>query len=160
MTRNHHSCLTHILRHHSSSAVSITSASAMNNREGKTSKTNTARQGSQTTVGPKSNQTQNNRNVTDVVYVAPKNAKYARLELEKLGYFDSRYKLVKVEVDENEGDKKVIIGLPITQHCSSLSLSEGKEGLSQRLQSLVIGWGEETAPFSSSQMSKMANKAT
>jgi len=50
-----------------SSAVSITSASAMNNREGKTSKTNTARQGSQTTDGPKSNQTQNNRNVTDVV---------------------------------------------------------------------------------------------
>mmetsp|Transcript_20521 Transcript_20521/g.40971 ORF Transcript_20521/g.40971 Transcript_20521/m.40971 type:complete len:757 (+) Transcript_20521:346-2616(+) len=141
-------------------AVSITSASAINNREGKTSKTNTARQGSQTTVGPKSKQTQNNRNVTDVVYVAPKDAKSARLELEKLGYFDSRYKLVKVEVDENEGDKKIVIGLPITQHCSSLSLSEGKEGLSQRLQSLVIGWGEEMAPFSSSQMSKMANKAS
>jgi len=160
MTRYHHSCLTHILRHHSSFAVSITSASAINNREGKTSKTNTARQGSQTTVGPKSKQTQNNRNVTDVVYVAPKDAKSARLELEKLGYFDSRYKLVKVEVDENEGDKKIVIGLPITQHCRSLSLSEGKEGLSQRLQSLVIGWGEEMAPFSSSQMSKMANKAS
>jgi hypothetical protein len=160
MTRNHHSCLTHILRHRSSFAVSITSASAINNREGKTSKTNRARQGSQTTAGPKSNQTQNNRNATDVIYVAPKDAKSARLELEKFGYFDGRYKLIKVEVNENEGGKKVVIGLPITQHCSSLSLSEGKEGLSQRLQSLVIGWGKETAPFSSSQMSKMANKAS
>ena len=92
--------------------------------------------------------------------MAPKDAKGVRLELEKLGYFDSRYKLVKVELSDNEDGKNVAIGLPITQHCKSLYLSEGKEGLTQRIENLVIGLGEEEVPYSSSQMSKMANKAS
>lgn len=92
--------------------------------------------------------------------MAPKDAKAVRLELEKLGYFDSRYKLVKVELSENEDVKKVVIGLPITQHCKKLYLSEGKGSLSQRIENLVIGLGEEQVPYSSSQMSKMANKAS
>ncbi len=143
--------------YHSSFEVSITSASARDNRK---DNTNITRQGSQTTVETKLIGSQNNKHVTDVVYVAPSDAKTARLELEKLGYFDSRYKLVKVEVNENECDKKVVIGLPITQHCKSLCLSEGKEGLSPSMKGSVIGWGEETAPFSSSQMSKIANRAS
>lgn len=156
MTRNHCSYLTHTqLLHYSSFAVSITSAE--DNRE---SNTGVATQGPQTAVKPKPTQTQNNRIVTDVIYVAPKDAKAVRLELEKLGYFDSRYKLVKVELSNNEVEKKVVIGLPITQHCKSLYLSEGKEGLSQRMDNFVIGLGEEQVPFSSSQMSKMANKAS
>lgn len=142
----------------SSFAVSISSASATRDNRKDSVTNNTTRQGSQTTVGNKSIQTQNNRNITDVVYAAPSDAKTVRLELEKLGYFDGRYKLVKVEVNESKGDKKIVIGLPITQHCKSLCLSEGKGGLSSGLESVVLGWGEEVAPFSSSQMSKMANK--
>lgn len=144
------------LLYDSSFAVSITSASARDNRKDKDS-TNVNRLGSQTTVDTKLIEIKN-RNVTDVIYVAPSNAKTARLELEKVGYFDSRYKLVKVELNENEGTKRVVIGIPITKHCKSLFLSEGKEGLSPSLES-VVGWGQEAAPFSSSQMSKMANRA-
>ena len=156
MTRKHYSYfLTYILHHYSSFGVSITSA-----RDNRGRKTVIARQSSQTTVKPKPAQTRNNKNVTDVIYVAPKDAKAVRLELEKLGYFDSRYKLVKVELSKDEVGKKVAIGLPITQHCKSLYLSEGKEGLSQRMENLVIGLGEEQVPYSSSQMSKMANKAS
>eukprot|EP00986_Skeletonema_menzelii_P004980 scaffold1748_cov148-Skeletonema_menzelii.AAC.13 len=138
-------------------AINITSARDI--REDNRSKTHRARQCSQTPAEPKSIQTQNNKNATEVIYVAPKNAKAARLELEKLGYFDSRYKLVKVEVNENDGGKKVCIGLPITQHCKSLYLAEGKEGLSHRLESFVMGLGKEESSFSSSHMSKMANRA-
>jgi len=144
------------LLYNSSFAVSITSASARDNRKDKDS-TNVNRLGSQTTVDTKLIEIKN-RNVTDVIYVAPSNAKTARLELEKVGYFDSRYKLVKVELNENKGTKRVVIGIPITKHCKSLFLSEGKEGLSPSLES-VVGWGQEAAPFSSSQMSKMANRA-
>ncbi len=92
--------------------------------------------------------------------MAPKDAKAVRLELENLGYFDSRYKLVKVELSTNEDGKKVAIGLPITQHCKSLYASEGNAGLSQIIENLAIGLGEEQVSFSSSQMSKMANKAS
>ena len=114
--------------------------------------------GSQTKVETKQIQIKNSKNITDVVYVAPSNAKAVRLELEKLGYFDSRHKMVKVERKENDGKKVDVIGLPITLHFKSLFLAEGEGALSVKLESAVIGLGEEAAPFSSSQMSKFANK--
>ena len=115
---------------------------------------------SKATAGPKATQIHKNRSVANVIYVVPRDAKSVRLQLERLGFFDSRFKLVKVEMNKDRGDKNIVIGLPITQHCKSLCLSEGKMCLSPISESQIIGWGEETAPFSSSQMSKLGNRSS
>ena len=83
----------------------------------------------------------------------PRDAKATRLELEKLEYFNGQHKLVKVE-KEIDGSMKVVIGLPITQQCKRY-IAQGESALDW--QRAMIGMGEETAPFSSSKMSKIAN---
>ena len=107
----------------------------------------------QVSIKTKENQINTSKNVTDVIYVLPRDAKATRLELEKLEYFNGQRKLVKVE-KEIDGSMKVVIGLPITQQCKRY-ITGGESAL--ELQSAMIGLGEETAPFSSSQMSKICN---
>ena len=102
----------------------------------------------------KENQINSNKEfTTDVIYVFPRDAKATRIELEKLGYFNGQHKLVNVE-KEIDGSMKVVIGLPITQQCKKYII-QGESAL--ELESAMIGLGEETAPFSSSQMSKIGN---
>ena len=109
----------------------------------------------QVSIKTKENQINSSKNVTDVIYVLPRDAKATRLELEKLEYFNSQHKLVKVE-KEIDGSMKVVIGLPITQQCKTyITITEGENAL--ELGSAIIGLGEETAPFSSSHMSKIGN---
>ena len=145
--------MTHLLPYHSSYELSITPASMDKKRKGSSE---VANQISKATSEPKAKQIHNNKSVTNVIYVIPRDAKSVRLELERLGFFDSRFKLVKVEMNKDGDDKNIVIGLPITQHCKALCLSEGLSPISE---SQIIGWGEETAPFSSSQMSKLCNRS-
>jgi hypothetical protein len=108
----------------------------------------------QISIETKENQVNTSKEVTtDVIYVLPRDAKATRLKLEQLGYFNGQHKLVKVE-KEIDGSMKVVIGLPITQQCKKY-ITQGEGAL--ELQSAMIGLGEETAPFSSSQMSKIGN---
>jgi hypothetical protein len=107
----------------------------------------------QISMETKENQINTRKNVTDVIYVLPRDAKTTRIELERLGYFNGHHKLVKVE-KEIDGSMKVVIGLPITQQCKRY-ITGGESAL--ELESTMIGLGEETAPFSSSQMSKIGN---
>ena len=130
-------------------AVKITAASTKDERNSSVK----AIRKEQVSIKTKENQINTSKNVTDVIYVLPRDAKATRLELEKLEYFNGQHKLVKVE-KEIDGSMKVVIGLPITQQCKRY-IAQGETAL--ELESAMIGLGEETAPFSSSQMSKIGN---
>lgn len=139
-----------MLFHHSSFAVKITAASTNDERKSNAR----AITKEQPSIKTKENQINSSKDVTtDVIYVFPRDAKATRLQLEKLGYFNGQHKLVKVE-KEIDFSMKVVIGLPITQQCKTY-ITEGESAL--ELGSAIIGLGEETAPFSSSQMSKIGN---
>lgn len=130
--------------------MKITSASTNDERN---SNAKAMKKEAQISMETKENQINTSKNVTDVIYVFPRDAKATRLRLEKLGYFNGQHKLVKVE-KEIDGSMKVVIGLPITQQCKKYII-QGESAL--ELESAMIGLGEETAPFSSSQMSKIGN---
>ena len=130
--------------------MKITSASTNDERN---SNAKAIKKEEQISMETKENQISTSKNVTDVIYVLPRDAKATRIQLEKLGYFNGQHKLVKVE-KEIDGSMKVVIGLPITQQCKRY-ITGGESAL--ELESAMIGLGEETAPFSSSQMSKIGN---
>jgi len=80
---------------------------------------------------------------TDVVLVEARRAKEVKNELDRLGFLDKRYKMVKVE-DSNR------LAIPITEQFdveASLSLKD-----------MVVRVGLEMVPFSSSYMSKIKQK--
>jgi len=80
---------------------------------------------------------------TDVVLVEARRAKEVKNELDRLGFLDKRYKMVKVE-DSNR------LAIPITEQFNveaSLSLKD-----------MVVRVGLEMVPFSSSYMSKIKQK--
>ena len=140
-----------MLYRHRSFAVKITSASTKDERNSNAKAMKKEAQISMEKT--KENQINTSKNVTDVIYVLPRDAKATRKELEKLGYFNGQHKLVKVEKEIDES-MKVVIGLPITQQCKKY-ITGGES--TPELESAMIGLGEETAPFSSSQMSKIGN---
>ncbi|KAL7450541.1 hypothetical protein ACHAWC_002455, partial [Mediolabrus comicus] len=70
-------------------AVKITSASTKDNAQAIKKK--------QVSMETKENQINTRKNVTDVIYVLPRDAKATRIELERLRYFNGQHKLVKVE---------------------------------------------------------------
>ena len=88
----------------------------------------------------------------DVVYVEARLAREVKHELDTLGLFDKRYKLVKV--DDN------LIAIPVTDQCSIRELVEetGDSSISNNLKSLIIRVGTEMVPYSSSSMSKMKQR--
>jgi len=80
---------------------------------------------------------------TDVVLVEARRAKEVKNELDRLGFLDKRYKMVKVE-DSNR------LAIPFTEQFNveaSLSLKD-----------MVVRVGLEMVPFSSSYMSKIKQK--
>ena len=77
----------------------------------------------------------------DVVYVSARQAKQVKNKLEALGFFDKRYKLVKVEDN--------LIAIPVKNEFSSEGIKD------ETLINYVIRKGREEVPFSSSAMSKL-----
>ncbi len=141
-----------MLFRHRSFAVKVNITTASTNDE-RNSNVKAIRK-EQVSIKTKENQINSSKEVTtDVIYVYPRDAKATRLNLEQLGYFNGQHKLVKVE-KEIDGSMKVVIGLPITQQCKRY-ITGGESTL--ELEIAMIGLGEETAPFSSSQMSKIGN---
>ena len=80
---------------------------------------------------------------TDVVLVEARRAKEVKNELDRLGFLDKRYKMVKVE-DSN------LLAIPITEQYNVES--------STSLKDMVVRVGKELLPFSSSYMSKIKQK--
>ena len=85
----------------------------------------------------------------NVVYVEAHQARVIKHELDQLGLFDKRYKLVKV--DDN------LIAIPITDQCTIRELIEAKD-TDNNLKNMIVRVGNEMAPFSSSSMSKMKQR--
>ena len=103
----------------------------------------------------------------DVLYVASCHAKKVKNELDSLGYFDKRYKMVKAAKENvsEEGETFVenLIAIPVTQQCISY-FTKVKQETSSALRvtktnlifvDLVVGLGTEKVPFSSSYIAKI-----
>jgi hypothetical protein len=92
---------------------------------------------------------------TDVVYVSTSNAKEVKNALESLGYYDKRYKMVKVNLDDSP-----VVAIPVTQQCMHQFSADRSENLLLHdiRNTLIIRIGSEVVPLSSSLIGKMKQR--
>lgn len=96
--------------------------------------------------------------LTDVVYVSTSNAKELKNALESLGYYDKRYKLVKVNLDGHVDSP--VVGIPVTQQCMYQFSADNAENLllHDLRNTLIIRIGTEVVRLSSSLIGKMKQR--
>ncbi len=103
----------------------------------------------------------------DVLCVASRFAKKVKTELERLGYLDKRYKMVKVsghptgENDAANSSTDNMIALPVTENCIA-NLDEVRKQIFYSVADgdatnlpIVVEVKRETVPLSSSSVGKM-----
>ena len=95
---------------------------------------------------------------SDVVYVSTSNAKEVKNTLESLGYYDKRYKLVKVNLDGHINSP--VVAIPVTQECMYQFSADNSENpmLHDIRNTLIIRVGTEVVPLSSSLIGKMKQR--
>lgn len=95
---------------------------------------------------------------TDVVYVSTSDAKEVKNALESLGYYDKRYKLVKVNLDGHINSP--VVAIPVTQECMNQFSADNSENpmLHDIQNTLIIRIGTEVVPLSSSLIGKLKQR--